>query len=193
MQPLKEILNEIEELSADRPEVYVDDIFRKLGEGAFGPALLTLGIISISPVGDIPGVPAFLSVFIILVGGQLALGRERFWLPQFLLKRPIKAQHLRKIVRFLRPVARVVGRIIWRRLAFLTTGPFARAIGGVCTLLALTLPPLEFIPFGATAPSSAITAFSLALVANDGLLASLALILTATTVYLVATAIAGLG
>lgn len=39
-------------------------------------------------------------------------------------------------------------------------------------------PPLEVVPFGATVPSSAITAFAIALVARDGLLALLSLALT---------------
>jgi hypothetical protein len=56
-------------------------------------------------------------------------------------------------------------------LTFLTDGPLARAIAGTCAVLALTLPPLEVVPFGATVPSSATTGFSIDLVARDGLLA----------------------
>ena len=68
----------------------------------------------------------------------------------------------------MRPVSRFLGKIIWPRFAFLTQGVFARAIGAACAMLALMLPPLEVVPFGATVPSSAITAFGLALVARDG-------------------------
>ena len=87
----------------------------------------------------------------------------------------------------MRPVSRFLGKIIWPRFAFLTQGVFARAIGAACAMLALMLPPLEVVPFGATVPSSAITAFGLALVARDGLLASLALLLSGAGVYLLAT------
>lgn len=186
MYEFDKLLQQLEQASEDRDRVSVADIRNHLGSHAFGPALLTLGIIALSPIGDIPGVPTVMSAFIVLIAGQLALGRANFWLPQFLLRRSVKAGSLRKAVRLVRPVGRLLGSVIWARFSFLTRGVFARAIGAACAMLALMLPPLEFVPFGATVPSSAITAFGLALVARDGLLASLGLLLSGGGVYLVA-------
>jgi hypothetical protein len=149
--------------------------------------LLTLGIIALSPIGDIPGAPTVMSGFIVLIAGQLAAGRESFWLPQFLLRRSLEAASLRKTVRLMRPVRRFLGRIICLRFAFLTRGAFARANGGGAQCSRSCCRPSKSSPFGAIGPSSAITAFGLALVAHHGLLASLALLLSGAGVYLLAT------
>lgn len=83
----------------------------------------------------------------------------------------MKGRRLCQAACLFRPVARVLATIIWTRLAFLTDGLFARAIAGTCAVLALTLPPFEIVPHGATVPSSVITGFSIALVARECLLA----------------------
>lgn len=192
MQELQQLLDTLDGAAADRDRVAVGDVCARLGENAFGPALLVLGLLALSPLGDIPGMPSIMSVLIVLVGGQFALGRDTFWLPERLRRRSVKSDHLRRAVRVLRPVARFAGKVVYRRLPALVTGTGARVIGAACALLALTLPPLEFVPFAATAPSSAITVLSLALVAQDGLLALLAAALTVAAAYLVVTQAAGL-
>src|SRR5690606_36946996 len=45
-----------------------------------------------------------------------------------------------------------------------------RIAAAICILLALTVPPLELVPFATTAPMGAIAAFGLALFVRDGLL-----------------------
>lgn len=184
MQEVAEVLDRLDELGASRERVTVDDIQERLGRDAFGPALLTLGLLALSPVGDIPGAPTVLGIFIVSVGLQMVAGRSELWLPRALADRSFKGRRLCQTANLFRPVAKVLGTIIWTRLTFLTDGPFARAIGGTCAVLALTLPALEIVPFGATVPSSAITGFSIALVARDGLLALLSFALTIGGGYL---------
>jgi len=53
--------------------------------------------------------------------------------------------------------------------------------------LALTLPPLELVPFGATVRSSVITGFSIALVARDGILALMSFALMIAGGYFILT------
>lgn len=50
-------------------------------------------------------------------------------------------------------------------------GGATNGIAATSAILSLTLPALEIIPFAAAAPGAAITAFGLALVAHDGVLA----------------------
>jgi hypothetical protein len=59
-------------------------------------------------------------------------------------------------------------------------------IGFSAMLVALTIPMLEFIPFGATLAGAALTAFGLSLIARDGYLAVFSLAATAIVVGLVA-------
>lgn len=171
MQEVADVLDRLDELDASRKRVTVDDVQECLGRDAFGPALLTLGLMALSPIGDIPGAPTILAIFIFSVGVQMAVGRNTLWLPRALVRLSVKGRHLCRAASLFRPVVRVLATIIWTRLTFLTDGLFARAIAGTCAVLALTLPALEIVPFGATAPSSAITGFSIALVVRDGLLA----------------------
>ncbi|MFW6323262.1 MAG: exopolysaccharide biosynthesis protein [Guyparkeria sp.] len=171
MQEVADMLDRLDDLGASRERVTVDDVQACLGRDAFGPALLTLGLLALSPVGDIPGAPTILAIFIFGVGAQMAAGRNRPWLPRALARRSVRGRHLCRAASLFRPVVRVLAAVIWARLTFLTEGLFARAIAGTCAILALTLPPLEFVPFGATVPSSVISGLSIALVARDGLLA----------------------
>ena len=65
------------------------------------------------------------------------------------------------------------------------TGPASRAIAAACILLALTIPPLEMLPFASTLIAAVISLFGLALLANDGAMAVLG--------YLGLAALAGAG
>lgn len=187
MHEVADVLDRLDELGASQEGVTVDDVQRCLGLDAFGPALLTLGLLALSPIGDIPGMPTIFAIFIFGVGVQMAVGRNTLWLPRVLARRSVKGRHLCRAASLFRPVVRLLAAVIWARLTFLTDGLFARAIAGTCAILALTLPPLEFVPFGATIPSSIITGFSIALVARDGLLALMSFALMIAGAYLMLT------
>jgi hypothetical protein len=189
VQEVGEVLDRLDDLGASLERVSVDDLKDCLGRDAFGPTLLTLGLMALSPVGDIPGAPTVLAIFIFSVGVQMAAGRDELWLPRALARRSFKGHRLCQTARLFRPVVRVLAVIVRARLTFLTEGPFARAIAGICAVLALTLPPLEIVPFGATIPSSVITGFSIALVARDGLLALISFVLMIAGGYFILTLI----
>jgi len=187
VQEVADVLDRLDELGASQDRVTVEDIQACLGRDAFGPALLTLGLLALSPVGDIPGAATVFAVFIFGVGVQMAAGRATPWLPRALARRSVRGRQLCRAASLFRPVVRVLAVVIRARLTFLTEGVFARAIAATCAILALTLPPLEFVPFGATVPSSVISGFSIALVARDGLLALLSFALMIAGGYFVLT------
>ncbi len=54
-----------------------------------------------------------------------------------------------------------------------------------CLLIGLTMPPMELVPFSANGGGLALTLFGLALLAEDGLMALAAYLLTGTTLALV--------
>lgn len=188
MRDVEGIIGRLDELGSSQDRVTIEDVSTTLGEGGLGSALLALGFLALSPVGDIPGAPTIMSVFILGVGLQIAIGRDQAWIPGPVARRSFKGRHLHRMARFFRPVARFLGKFIRPRMTFLTTGWYRKAIAIFCSALALSLPPLEFVPFGATVPSSAITGFALALVTHDGLLAIVCSALTIAGLYLIATA-----
>ena len=69
---------------------------------------------------------------------------------------------LHEAIRFVRPVAGAVDRVIRPRLSWLTEGPFTYAIAAICILIALSISPLELMPFAAAAPALAVTCSALA-------------------------------
>lgn len=180
---VSEILERLEELGASQDELEIADIQDALGRDAFGPSLLMFGLLSLSPLGDVPGGPTVLGIGIVAIATQMAIGRDGLWLPKFIAKRTISASHLQNFLKVLRPVLNFVGHIFRPRWSVLTEGAFARGIALVCGLLALSFPPLEVVPFGATVPAVIITILSLALVARDGFLVVLSLGLIAGGIY----------
>jgi hypothetical protein len=112
VQEVAEVLDRLDKLGASRERVTLDDIQECLGRDAFGPALLTLGLLALSPIGDIPGAPTVLSIFIVSVGVQMAAGRSEFWLPRAFANRSFNGRRLCRTVSLFRPVVRVLGMII---------------------------------------------------------------------------------
>lgn len=182
---LTAMLDHIEEACADRETIRIADIREAIGTRSFGPLLLLLGVILISPLAGVPGVPTVFAVVIILIVGQLLIGRESFWLPSFVLRREVASKRVAGAVRFLKKPARFVDRLVSRRLSVLTRKPFVYAIALACVGLACLMPPLEFIPFANVTTAAGITAFGLSLIARDGLLALIAFGLTMLSLWLV--------
>lgn len=165
-----DILDAVEELADDNEKVAVGDVVEALGHRGFGPFLVVIPLIEISPIGGIPGLPSVLAAVIILLAAQMAWGRKHPWLPGFLRRRSVKAETARKAVGKVRGIAKVMDRWFHGRLPALTKGPFVRIAAIGCIVMALTVPPLELLPFASTAPMLAIAAFGLAITVKDGVL-----------------------
>lgn len=181
------LLDRLRDVTEESETLSVEDVLDAVGRRSFGPLLLLAGLIAVSPlIGDIPGVPTLIGVFVVLVAGQLLVGRKHFWLPRWLVRRSIAPGKLRKAAELLRRPARFVDRLLKVRITVLTEGAGVRVIALACTLIGAAMPVMEVVPFSATAGGLALTAFGLALVARDGLLAALALAFVGVVVGLTA-------
>ncbi len=177
------------EAAGEKDVVSLDDVRVSIGQKAFGPMLLFPGLVMLSPVGGVPGVPTAMALMVLLVSVQMLAGMEEFWLPRFLRQRSVQRSRLTKAVRYLRKPARFIDKIFRQRLNRLTQKPFTYLIAATCALLSLMTPPLELVPFAGAAPASAITAFGLAIMANDGLAAIVAFAAAGASFYLVGTTV----
>lgn len=171
---LEELLGRMAE-AGDGPLVSIGDIKAAAGERSSGALLGVTGLLTASPLGVIPGLPTTLAVTMGLISAQMLVGRETIWLPQALTRRTVDRRRLRAAMARVRPVARRVDRVARPRMAVLTRAPASRGIALICLLLCLVIPPLELLPFMATAPSAAICAFGLSIFLADGLIALAAL------------------
>lgn len=179
---LSQLLDRIEETANRDEQISLDAILEAVGRRSFGPVLLLAGLVMLAPIiGDIPGVPSIMGVLVVLTAGQLLFHRQRIWLPRWLLKRSVAQSKLCKTLEWLRSPARFVDRLLRPRLTMFTDHAGRYIIAVVCILISAATPVMEAIPFSANIAGAAITAFGLALIAHDGLLALIAFAFTAVT------------
>lgn len=179
---LEELLDRIGETAENGEQVTFDEILDVVGRRSFGPMLLLAGLITVMPiVGDVPGVPTVMGVFVALIAAQMLIHREHLWLPDWMLKRSVKRKNLRSSLEWMRRPAEFVDRGLRPRLRSFTHSTAAHAMAVSCILIAAAMPAMEFIPFSANLAGAALTAFGLSLIAHDGLLALFAFGFTALT------------
>lgn len=152
-----------------------------LGPRAFGPLILLAGVVTLAPlVGDIPGVPTTMGLLVLLTAGQLLVGRECFWLPDWMLRRSVEKRKLDVALARMRPVARFLDRFLRQRLEVFVDGVGLYVVAVLCIAIAALMPAMEFVPFSANAAGVALTVLGLSLTARDGLLVLVVLALTAS-------------
>lgn len=189
---LEELLDRVAAIARERERVSFGDVLDSVGRRSFGPLLLLTGLIILAPlIGDIPGVPTVVGLVVLLISAQLLLRRDHFWLPEWMLNRSIAAEKLCKAVGWLQRPASFVDRLLKPRLTHLVEGPWVYLMALVSALIALATPVMEIVPFSANGAGAVLTAFGLALIAHDGLMALLALLVAAGTTALLVLGLAG--
>ena len=170
-ESVRDVLDCVEETGEVHARVSVADVVERIGEGAFAPLMLVPALVMISPLTVILGVATACGLVIALIAFQMAIGRERLWLPGFVLRQTVSSRRLdRAVARFAGP-ARFIDAVTGKRLAVLVDPPFTRLWALLCMALALIVPVFELVPMSATIIASAIALFALAMLARDGLLA----------------------
>lgn len=185
-QDLEDLLTRLEQIAQSRGDkVSVQEVYDTIGERSFGPLLLAVGLIGMTPISAIPTAPSLLAAIVTLIAGQLLFGRHTLWLPKRVLKLSISSTRLHKSLRTIRRPVHALDNLMRPRLCFLTGRIGARAVAFACIAVAATVPPLELLPFVAVVPATAICAFGLGLVTRDGVVVSLAFAATGGALALV--------
>lgn len=140
------------------------EMVEAFGERGFGALMLLLALMALFPWP--PGGKAVFSVPIILIAAELALQRDRVWLPHWLLKLSINRDAYRSAARRILPRLRKVERLTRPRWPALTGEIADVVVGVICILLAvmMALP----VPFGDALPSLTLALFALAVIQRDG-------------------------
>jgi hypothetical protein len=185
-QDLGDLLDRIEEASSGEDRITLEMIMDAMGSRSFGPILLLAGIITLMPlVGDIPGVPTMMAILVLLSAVQLLFRREGIWLPGWILDRSIEHGKLERGLEWARRPAGMLDRWLRPRIPWLLQGPGLWVVAVACITIAAAMPAMEFVPFSANTAGIALTAFGLALVTRDGVLALIALAVTVGGLVLV--------
>ena len=171
---IEQLLDRIEAGAAGRSHVSIGEMMDAVGRRTFGPLVLLVGIILVTPLSGVPGMPTLLGLLTLLTLGQVLLGRTQFWLPSLLLRRQVPRQKLVQGLHLLRPAARRIDRLIRPRFTFLVKGPGLYAMALACMVIAIVMPATELVPFSASIAGVALMTLGLAMISKDGLLAVLA-------------------
>jgi hypothetical protein len=170
------LFDRVEQLTYENGEVCLQDIIDIVGTRWFGPLLMVPGLVMVVPgVGDIPGMSAMMGLVVLLVSVQAIFDRSRVWLPRWLATRYVREAKVKRAIRWLRRPAAIVDNHTRRRLTWAVKHASIYVIAATCILIAAMTPFLELIPFSAMLAGAAIANFGLALLAQDGLIALLAI------------------
>ncbi|MGA6924329.1 MAG: exopolysaccharide biosynthesis protein [Desulfosarcina sp.] len=179
---LQQLIQRIETRVDGHHPVTLGQILEAVGQRSFGVWFLVAGLVTLAPlVGDIPGVPTLMALFVFLTASQLLLRRRHFWLPGWLRQRSVHPEKIDRSLRWMRPPARWIDRFLHPRLVSLVEGGAEYAIAGACLAIALLMPAMELVPFSANGAGAALSLFGLSLMSRDGLLAVVAYLFTLIT------------
>ena len=166
-------------------KVSVGAMLDAVGRRSYGPLLLLLGFVSISPLTIIPGANWLVALIILLIAGQIVFGLKYPWVPRRILDFEFPRSALILGVEQAHPYVSQVDRFLKPRLAFLTEPPFVQLVALICIAAALVSFPLGLIPFGPVLPGLTVLLFGLALTARDGFVLIPAALGLAGSCYLV--------
>ncbi len=189
--PPRTLLQSIEAMAEEAgPDGFtLRQIMDRLDERAFGAMLFVLALPCCVPFLYL--VPQIVSLPMMALAAQMALGREEPWLPGNLAARKIDKQGLSNTARGGRKWFGWVEAIARPRLTFLTGAGPERVIGAIlCIFCASILVPL---PMTNTVPGFAVALASFGLIQRDGLLVMGGLVLgSAWVAFLISVAAFGI-
>jgi hypothetical protein len=166
---LGQILHRLSHADEDG-KISVNDALAAFEDRSSGVLVTMLGLIAALPfIGAVPGISITTALLILGVIGHAAFGGRGIRVPGRLGRLSVAKEKFDAGLDASSGVVRRVDSLLRQRLVALTSTPPARmAILAAVALLALTMFPLAFVPWGVTAPSLGIIAFGLALIARDG-------------------------
>ena len=170
-----------------RTTITVREVFEVIGRRAYGPLLLLIGLIAISPLTLIPGSTWAFAALTLVIALQLALHKRTPWMPQKVLAIRLPEEPLANFIETARPTAQFLDRFVRPRLEFFADAPWVIGVALLIALAALITFPLGLIPLAPLAPGLAIVVFGLGLTARDGLLLALGGAIMGTAVWILFT------
>jgi len=165
IRSLSELLTDLKS-SLNAETIGVQAMLEAFHERGFGFFLFLLALPASLPLPPI-GINTIISLPLLLLTGQQALGRHTIWLPEDMKAKSVKSANVAKIIDAALPWVQRAEYFIKPRLAFLTQGIFSNLIGvlGFIMSLSVSLP----LPLMHTVPSFGIATMSLGVLSRDGL------------------------
>ncbi len=135
----------------------------RLDERAYGLLILLLSIPCLVP--GLYGVPQVVGLIVILLAGQMLVGREEPWLPRWFLNLRCKGSWLKAMADFSETKLGWIDRLSRPRLRRFADGPGEKLAAVFMILATVTI----VMPLTNTIPSIALALLSVGLIQRDGL------------------------
>ena len=164
---LSDVLDQIED-AANGESIEVKEVVEKLGHKSFASLMLIFSLISTSPASAIPGLTATVGLVVAILVGQMIVGRDCVWLPEFITNRRLPTDKLCKGIGWLRKPVRFVERYLGERLTWLLHRPWLLLPLVLILGLTLFMPFMEVIPTSGSIASAVIALFAAGLLTRDG-------------------------
>lgn len=158
-----EVLAKIAASGGER--VSIGEILTHLDDRSFGFVLLLLGLLSCLP--QPPGGTIVVGTVMMLIAGQLIVGRHEPWLPSGLRQRSVLRTTFRAGLKRISPTLKRIERVCRPRASWLTAGLFERLAGALIIIFGLAIAlPIPIV--GNVLPGIAVVIMALALIERDG-------------------------
>jgi hypothetical protein len=161
-QRLSDALDALAQGQSDR--LSLDDALEALGARSFGSLMLAMALPAMLLP---PGAAALLGAPLVVISGQLMIGRPRPWLPRRMRGLSLSRERARKVLGATAARVRWLEQALQPRLASLCRPWHARAVAAACVCLSVVL--MLPAPFAHTAAALGVVAFAAGLMEADGL------------------------
>ncbi|MEQ8653887.1 MAG: exopolysaccharide biosynthesis protein [Kiloniellales bacterium] len=166
---IKEIVDKLDE-AAEEDEVTVGKIIQQFGNRTYGPLLFVIGLVSLSPLGSIPGASIFFASLTILLMAQYLFRSGPPWIPGWIERASVDSERFSNGLDKVKPALGKVRNLVRERITQLSQPPWSYGLAIIAILLALIMYPLALIPWGVAPPSLALCMIELGIVTRDGVL-----------------------
>jgi hypothetical protein len=180
----EQTLNEFQK-SIEGNQARLGNMLEVLNNRGFGALILIPCLIELFPTGMIPGVPSLCATIIILLSIQLAFGRRYPWIPDRFENKKFEASKIRKGIRKAKPIIRWIDRRSRPRWRGLINHTNERISSLFILCLALSMYPLELVPFASSIPALLISLIALSFITKDGILLITSWVLSAIGITVV--------
>lgn len=185
-QSIQDVLSKLEDAAENADTLSIDDVMSTFGRKAYGPIIVLVGLISLSPIGSIPGASVFFGAVLMLLMIQFLAVDRAPWLPKKMRDLAVDADRAKKSIDRVRPYAERFGNYLKPRMERFVERPWNYVAAVLVLGMSLTFLPLAVVPWGVAPPSIAIAFIGLALVSHDGLAMLIALGVSVTSLALTA-------
>lgn len=165
-RPLSALLNDLKAHFAGKADISIDELLEAFHERGFGFFLFLISLPAAWPFPGL-GLHQVAGVPLVLLMGQMMIGRHTLWLPRRIRASRFEWRHMDKLIDISLPWVHRAERISRPRLAFMTQRPAYNLVGllGILMSICITVP----FPFSNTLPALCLAAIAIGLLMRDGL------------------------